>query len=198
MANEKTAVLDRREVVGAILKQRNDALVVTGLGSCSYDAGVHDHKHTFYLWGGMGGAAMIGLGLALAQPARRVLVITGDGEMLMGLGSFATIGAERARNLAIVVIDNEIYSETGMQATHTQRGVELAGIAKACSFPHAETIYSEKELERAIPQLYTREGPIFLDVKVTPKRYHLSMRLRDGTHIKNRFREALLGSKAFD
>jgi thiamine pyrophosphate-dependent acetolactate synthase large subunit-like protein len=198
MSGDRTAVLDRRDVVGAILRQRNDALVVTGLGSSSYDAGVYDHKHTFYLWGGMGAAAMIGLGLALAQPARRVVVITGDGEMLMGLGSFATIGAERPRNLAIVVIDNELYSETGMQATHTQKGVALDGIAKACSFSLAQTVYTEQELERAIPELYNREGPVFVDVKVTAKRYPLSIRLRDGTHIKNRFREALLGSKAFD
>lgn len=198
MANGKNAVLDRRDVVTAILKERGDALVVTGLGSSSYDAGVHDHKNTFYLWGGMGGAAMIGLGLAAAQPTRRVIVITGDGEMLMGLGSFATIGAERPRNLAIVVIDNELYSETGMQATHTQRGVDLAGVAKACSFSLAQTVYSEEELKRAVPELYGREGPVFIDVKVTAARYHLSIRLRDGVHIKNRFREALLGSKAFE
>src|SRR5688572_14205638 len=108
--NRKTT-LDRRDAVKAILANRGDALLVTGLGSSSYDAGTLDHPNTFYLWGGMGGATMIGVGLALAQPKRRVLVITGDGEILMGLGSLATIGAEQIRNLAIVVIDNELYSE---------------------------------------------------------------------------------------
>ena len=103
MANQKSN-LDRRVAVKSILTNRGDALVVTGLGSSSYDVGTMDHPNTYYLWGGMGGAAMIGLGLAIAQPKRRVLVITGDGEMLMGLGSLATIGAEKIRNLSIIVI----------------------------------------------------------------------------------------------
>ncbi|MGZ5226280.1 MAG: thiamine pyrophosphate-dependent enzyme, partial [Burkholderiales bacterium] len=107
MASDRKGTLDRREVVKSILGRRGDALVVTGLGSSCYDCGVHDHPNTFYLWGAMGAAAMVGLGLALAQPDRRVIVITGDGEMLMGLGSLATIGAHRPRNLAIVVMDNE-------------------------------------------------------------------------------------------
>src|SRR5829696_3337550 len=115
MTATSTGTLDRREVVKALLARREDALVVTGLGSSCYDAGVYDHPNTFYLWGAMGAAAMIGLGLALAQPRRRVLVITGDGEMLMGLGSLATIGAQKAGNLGIVVLDNELYAETGMQ-----------------------------------------------------------------------------------
>jgi len=198
MASEKKGTLDRREVIKAILDRREDALLVTGLGSSSYDAGVHDHPNTFYLWGAMGAAAMVGLGLALAQPQRRVLVITGDGEMLMGLGSLATIGAQRPRNLAIVVMDNELYAETGMQPTHTARGVDLAGMARAAGFASAETVYSKQELARGIDALYGNASPVFLDVKVSDKRYPLSIRLRDGAHIKNRFRENLLGQKAFD
>ena len=195
---KREATLDRREVVKAILDKRGDALVVTGLGSSCYDCGVHDHLNTFYLWGAMGAAAMIGLGLALAQPKRRVVVITGDGEMLMGLGSFATIGAHKPANLSIVVIDNELYSETGMQPTHTARGVSLSGIAKAAGFAVAETIYTEEEMERAVSAIHSGASPAFLDIKVNNKRYPLSIRLRDGAHIKNRFRENLLGQKAFD
>lgn len=190
--------IDRRAAVKQILARRGDALLVTGLGSSCYDAGTVDHPNTFYLWGGMGGACMIGLGLALAQPKRRVLVITGDGEMLMGLGSLATIGAEKVKNLSVIVIDNELYSETGMQPTHTSRGVDLAGIAKAAGFASSSTVVSESELKSSIPKLYTTPGPIFMDLKVSANRYPLSIRLRDGTHIKNRFRENLLGSKAFD
>lgn len=190
--------IDRRAAVKQILARRGDALLVTGLGSSCYDAGTLDHPNTFYLWGGMGGACMIGLGLALAQPKRRVLVITGDGEMLMGLGSLATIGAEKVKNLSVIVIDNELYSETGMQPTHTSRGVDLAGIAKAAGFASSSTVVSESELKSSIPKLYTTPGPIFMDLKVSANRYPLSIRLRDGTHIKNRFRENLLGSKAFD
>ena len=198
MAKTIKSNLDRRVAVKAILAERGDTLLVTGLGSSSYDAGTVDHPNTYYMWGGMGGAAMIGVGIALAQPKRRVLVITGDGEMLMGLGSLATIGAEKIRNLAIVVIDNELYSETGMQPTHTSRGVDLAGIAKAAGFATAGTVSTPLEVKSWIPTLYNTPGPVFLDIKVNANRYPLSIRLRDGAHIKNRFREALLGSKAFD
>ena len=198
MANEKKGTLDRREVVKALLDRRGDALVVTGLGSSCYDCGVHDHPNTFYLWGAMGAAAMMGLGLALAQPKRRVIVVTGDGEMLMGLGSLATIGAQQPENLSIVIMDNELYAETGMQPTHTARGVSLAGMAKAANFSYAETAYTQNELEQGIDAVYQQHGPVLLDVKVSNKRYPMSIRMRDGTHLKNRFRESLLGSRAYD
>ena len=198
MAHESSGTLDRRQVVRAILERRNDALVVTGLGSSCYDAGVYDHPNTFYLWGAMGAAAMIGLGLALAQPARRVVVITGDGEILMGVGSLATIGAHKPQNLSIVVLDNELYAETGMQPTHTARGVDLAGVAKAAGFTLASTVRTEPELESSLASLYETTGAVFVDMKVSSKRYPMSIRLRDGVHIKNRFRENLLGQKAFD
>ena len=193
-----TGTLDRREVVKAILDKRGDALVVTGLGSSCYDAGVHDHPNTYYLWGAMGAAAMVGLGLALAQPKRRILVVTGDGEMLMGLGALATIGAQKPSNLAIVVMDNELYAETGMQPTHTARGVDLAGMAKAAGFAVSETVRTEADLARAIDALYGSASPVFADIKVNNQRYPMSIRMRDGAHIKNRFRENLLGAKAFD
>jgi thiamine pyrophosphate-dependent acetolactate synthase large subunit-like protein len=198
MANHQQGTLDRRVVMGAILKNRGDALIVTGLGSTCYDAGVEDHPNTFYLWGGMGAAAMIGLGLALAQPTRRIVVVTGDGEMLMALGAFATIGAKSPKNLSLVVIDNEHYSETGMQPTHTHRGVDLAGIAKACNFPSSETITTEQQLASGVPALFSGPGLLFRDIKVSTQRYPMSIRMRDGAHIKNRFRENLLGQKAFD
>lgn len=198
MTQRKVGTMDRRAVMGAMLKGRKDALIITGLGSTCYDAGTADHPNTFYLWGGMGAAAMMGLGLALAQPSRRVVVITGDGEMLMGLGALATIGAKGPKNLAVVVIDNEHYSETGMQPTHTHRGVDLAGVASACSFPRSETIHTEQDLAKVIPGLFGGAGLMFCDIKVNTQRYPMSIRLRDGAHIKNRFRENLLGQKAFD
>ncbi|TCT07494.1 thiamine pyrophosphate-dependent enzyme [Aquabacter spiritensis] len=198
MTAPRTPTLDRRKVMSTVLGAAGDTLIVTGLGSTTYDAGLSDRPETFYFWGAMGAAAMAGLGLALAQPDRRVLVLTGDGEALMGLGAFATIGAERPKNLAFAVIDNEHYSETGMQPTHTGRGVSLTGIATACSFAQAQTIYSEDDLAAALPSMFGGEGPLFFDIKVNTQRYPMSIRLRDGATIKDRFRHHLLGARAFD
>lgn len=188
------AQLDRRDAVQTILRGRADALVVSGLGAPTWDvASAGDSPLNFYLWGAMGGAAMLGFGLALAQPHRRVLVVTGDGEMLMGLGSLATIGPEHPRNLSIVVVDNESYGETGMQRSHTGRGVDLAAIARAAGFPAATTLFTMSELEKWLPTLHGAEGPVFTVVKVTRTQPHARVPLRDGAHIKIRFREALLG-----
>ena len=129
-----TGKLERRAAMATLLAGRgDDLLVVPGLGSTTWDlAALGDDPRNFYLWGAMGGAAMIGLGLALAQPDKRVAVITGDGEMLMGLGSLATIGVQHPANLAIVVFDNGVYGETGMQPSHTQSGVDLLAVAGGC------------------------------------------------------------------
>src|ERR1700691_3973794 len=123
-------MLDRRDLVRQLLVDRGDLLVVSGLGSATYDvAAAGDHPLNFYLWGAMGGAAMIGLGLALARPQKRVAVLTGDGDMLMGLGSLATIGVKQPNNLAVVVLNNAHYGETGMQPSHTSAGVDLTAVA---------------------------------------------------------------------
>jgi thiamine pyrophosphate-dependent acetolactate synthase large subunit-like protein len=192
-------VLDRRDAVAAILRPRGDALVVSGLGSPTWDvAAAGDSPLNFYLWGAMGGAAMVGLGLAMSQPRRRVVVITGDGELLMGLGSLATIGADRTPNLSIVVLDNEHYGETGMQASHTARGVDLAGIARAAAFPWVTTVYSAEELEAWLPSVYDNQGPVLGVVKVQASQPILQVPPRDGTYIKARFRTELLGKQAVE
>lgn len=192
-------VLERRDAVATLLERRGDALVVTGLGSPTWDvAAAGDSPSNFYLWGAMGGAAMVGFGLALAQPHRRVVVITGDGELLMGLGSLATIGADRAPNLSIVVLDNEHYGETGMQASHTARGVDLARIAAAAGFGPTATVYTRQELDAWAPAVYSAPGPVLGVVKVLPTQPPLRVPARDGAYLKTRFREALLGAQAFE
>lgn len=180
-----------------LLAERGDLLVIAGLGSTAWDAtAAGDHPLTFPLWGAMGGAAMIGLGLALAQPARRVLVITGDGELLMGLGSLATIAVQRPANLALVVFDNERYGETGMQATHTAHGVDLAGVAAACGFAIARTVRDAAALEAALPEIRGAAGPTFHAVKVRAEPLPFALPPKDGAHLKDRFRLALLGPEA--
>jgi thiamine pyrophosphate-dependent acetolactate synthase large subunit-like protein len=188
------ATLGRRETITALVSKRGDGIIVTGLGSTTYDvAAVDESPLNFYVWGGMGGAAMVGLGLALAQPARRVLVATGDGEMLMGLGALATIAVQRPANLALVVMDNEHYAETGMQHTHTRFGVDLAGMAAAAGFGNARTVRTGAELEALAGELFQAPGPLFAAVKVRAEKVANVLPSRDGPHLKHRFRQALLG-----
>ena len=187
--------LSRRSSVARILADRRDTLVVTGLGSPTYDcAAAGDHPLNFYLWGAMGSAVTVGLGLALAQPKRRVLVLTGDGEMLMGLGALATVAVKRPRNLALVVIDNEHYGETGMQRSHTSAGVDLAGIALTCGFRWTATVKQAGELDEVVPILHTAEGPIVVVLKVSSDRDPLVLPPWDGALLKSRFRQTLLGT----
>jgi thiamine pyrophosphate-dependent acetolactate synthase large subunit-like protein len=191
------ATLRRREVVSALLADRGDLLVIAGLGSPSWDVtAAGDSPLTFPLWGAMGQAAMTALGLALAQPKRRVLAITGDGEMLMGVGSLATIGVQQPANLSIVVIDNGRYGETGMQETHTARGVDLAGIASACRFSNSRTIWKQDELPSVMELIHQTPGPNFAAVKVVAEVPPLVLPPREGALLKARFRRALLGDAA--
>jgi thiamine pyrophosphate-dependent acetolactate synthase large subunit-like protein len=190
-------VLHRRDVVKALLAKRGSLLVVAGLGSTAWDVtAAGDHDLNFPLWGAMGQAAMMGLGLALAQPKRRVLVLTGDGEMLMGLGSLATIGVQQPKNLSVVVIDNARYGETGMQATHTASGVDLAGVAASSLFQTTTTITGKDALPALRKVIHEKPGPHFAVVKVIAEKIPLVLPPREGALLKARFRRALLGPKA--
>jgi len=190
-------LLRRREIVKELLQNRGDSLVISGLGAPTWDiTSAGDHALNFPLWGAMGGAAMVGLGLALAQPKKNVLVITGDGEMLMGLGALATIAVQAPRNLSIVVLDNERYGETGQQETHTGHGVNLAGMAKAAGIAHTLMVRTPAELSRLKKRIYAREGAVFAQIKIDAEKLPLVLPPRDGSLLKNRFRAALLGPDA--
>jgi thiamine pyrophosphate-dependent acetolactate synthase large subunit-like protein len=190
-------LLRRREVVSRLLDERGDMMVIAGLGAPAWDiTAAGDHDLNFPMWGAMGGAAMIGLGLALAQPKKKVLVITGDGEMLMGLGSLATIAVQQPRNLYVVVLDNEHYGETGMQETHTGHGVDLAGMAKAAGFAQGHNVDTQAGVARLRSMIRGGAGPLFAQVKIDPEKLPLVLPPRDATYIKNRFRIAVLGPEA--
>jgi thiamine pyrophosphate-dependent acetolactate synthase large subunit-like protein len=185
-------MLDRRDFVQRLLTDRSDLLVVPGLGSATYDvAAAGDHPLNFYLWGAMGGTAMIALGLALARPDRRVVAIPGDGDMLMGLGSLATIGVKQPKNLVLVVLDNARYGETGMQPSHTDAGVDFAAAALACRFRQARTVTRIEEVAEVRELLHTGEGPILVNAKIKPDDVPRVLPLRDGHAIKQRFIAAL-------
>ncbi len=187
-------MLDRRPLVKALLEDRGDLLVATGLGSPTYDvAAAGENPLNFYLWAGMGCAAMIGLGLALARPDRRVCVITGDGEALMGLGSLATIGVKQPGNLSIVVLDNQHYGETGMQASHTHAGIDLVGIAKASRFTQALTITQMSEVANVRKLIHKEQGPHLIRALIKNEDVPRVLPSRDGVDVKLKFQRALAG-----
>ena len=195
MMNAVMSGLDRRAVVAELLRDTADTpggelLVVTGLGSATYDAGAAgDRPENFYLWGAMGGAAMIGLGLAIAQPGRRVLVITGDGEALMGMGALSTIAARRQANLAIAVLDNGQFGETGHQASHTGLGTDLAAVAAGCGWASTCVVTAMGEVPGLRVRL--RREALFAVVKISPAEVPRFLPIRDGARLTGRFRDAL-------
>lgn len=199
------ATLQRRPLVRRILDGADDdLLVIAGLGSSNWDVtAAGDRPLNMPLWGGMGAPVGMGLGLALAQPARRVLVITGDGDMLMSLGSLATVATQQPDNLAILVLDNEKFGETGNQATHTSprnngptesgAGTDLCVIARGCGLADVGLVREAGEVEQLVKDLRTRKGPVFRVVKVMVEKLDFVMPPQDGAHLKDRFRQALLG-----
>lgn len=189
--------INRRDAVRRLLRERGDLIVVAGLGAPAYDvASYGDSALDFPLWGAMGGAAMVGLGIAIAQPTRTVLVVTGDGEMLMGMGSLATIAVEKPANLRIVVLDNERFGETGNQATHTASGTDLAGIARACGIADARTITAMDEIDRLRVDMHSSNSALFAVIKVGAEPEPKALPPRDGPFLTHRLRTALLGAAA--
>jgi thiamine pyrophosphate-dependent acetolactate synthase large subunit-like protein len=188
--------LDRRAAMAALVADRgDDLLVVPGLGSTTWDlAAAGDDPRNFYLWGAMGGTAMIGLGLALAQPDKRVAVITGDGDMLMGLGSLATIGVQSPPNLAVIVFDNAVYGETGGQPSHTKDGADLVGMARACGIPICLDVGDEAALAGLAGRLKTLRETLFARVAIGAQEPPRVLPEKDGVALKRRFR-AVLGVK---
>lgn len=186
-------MIGRRDAIAEVLKDRPDnLLVISGLGSPTYDVAVAgDVAQNFYLWGAMGGAASMGLGLALARPDARVLVITGDGEMLMGLGSLATLGAKAPANLAILVIDNEAFGETGGQTSHTGKTTNLAAVALACGFKQVATAHKQADLVSVKQLVLEDAGPVLGVIKTGSDELPRVLPERDGHIIRNTFKTAL-------
>ena len=192
-----TGRVERREFVSTLIASLPDALVVAGLGSAAYDVfAAGDRDANYYLWGAMGGATALGLGLALAQQERSVLVVTGDGEQLMGIGSLATIGGKQPRNLAIVVLDNGHFGETGMQRSHTSLSTDLVAIARGFGIANAFRVATLEGVAEVAQYARARQGPTFVQVLIKANEPPRVLPPRDGTFIKNRFRAAL-GHKPF-
>ena len=188
---------DRREFVAKLLAAAPDCLVVTGLGSAAYDVfAAGDREQNYYLWGAMGGSTSIGLGLALAQPGKSVVVITGDGEQLMGIGSLATIAAKHPDNLTIVVLDNGHFGETGMQRSHSSLGTDLVAVAKGFGIADAYSTDTCDKVDAIAAGILARQRTTFVQVFIEANEPPRALPPRDGPFIKNRFR-ASLGLKPF-
>jgi thiamine pyrophosphate-dependent acetolactate synthase large subunit-like protein len=190
MTRSNDGTLDRRVVVAELLRDPGDLLVVTGLGAATYDAGAAgDRPLNFYLWGAMGGAAMIGLGIALAQPKKHVLVVTGDGEQLMGMGALATVAAAGAPNLSVAVLDNGRFGETGSQFSHTGLGADLAAVATACGW---QTVVTARDMD-AVKALRSRlrSEAMFAVLRISAEEKPRHLPPRDGAYLTDRFRRAL-------
>ena len=187
----------RRAFVSRLLAATPEALVIAGLGSAAYDVfAAGDRERNFYLWGAMGGATSIGLGLALAQPQQSVLVITGDGEQLMGIGSLGTIGVKQPKNLTIVVLDNGHFGETGMQRSHSSLGTDLVAVAKGFGIEDAFSTGSLAASDDIARRISARSGTLFAQVLIEADEPPRALPPRDGSYVKNRFRAAL-GLKPF-
>ncbi len=189
--------LHRRALVAAVLEDRGDMAVIAGLGASAWDiTAIGDTALNFPLWGAMGGAAMIGLGLALAQPDRKILVITGDGEMLMAVGALATIAVQAPKNLSILVQDNEHYGETGMQETATGHGVDLVAMARGAGFKNTMFVTKPNEVPALRAAIHAGNGPLFALAKIDAETLPLVLPPREGVILQARMREAILGPAA--
>ena len=186
-------VLDRRDAIPALIGRHEDFLIVTGLAGTARDiaALTRDGAHAYTMAGAMGAACAMGLGLALARPDKRVLVVTGDGELLMNVGTLATIAVLNPPNLSIVCVDNGHYGETGYQKSHTSLGVDLEKMATGAGIQRTRTVNTEAEIADAARLLREGNGASFVLLRVKPTDPPSFKRDLDPATGRTRFKAAL-------
>jgi phosphonopyruvate decarboxylase len=189
MASNKIA---RRPFMAELLAQRGNALIVTGLGSPTWDAfAAGDNPEYLYSWGGMGLAVPTALGVALAQPGRRVACATGDGEMLMGIGSLGVVADQAPENLAILVLDNESFGETGRQRGLTSGRADIAAVARGFGISRTLTVTEQDAVGELAEFLFKVAGPVLAVAKIAMTEDPWALPEKDGAAIAHRFRAAL-------
>lgn len=186
--------LNRREVLAQVLEARGDALAVPGLGTSNYDLfAVSPSDNNAYMWNAMGLTVSTAIGLAIAQPNRRVLAVTGDGEMMMGIGSLAVVAAQGLKNLSILVMDNEMFEETGKQSGLSGIRADIAKIAQGSGIEKTMDVRSGNEVARLAKFLLEEEGPALAVAKVGPSTDKPIFPTMDGPGIVRTVRAATIG-----
>ncbi|HWE21789.1 MAG TPA: thiamine pyrophosphate-dependent enzyme [Hyphomicrobiaceae bacterium] len=192
MSSTSSNKIARRPFMTELLGRRGDALIVCGLGSPTWDAFVAgDSPEYLYSWGGMGLAVPTALGLALAQPARRVVCVTGDGEMLMGIGALGVVADQAPWNLAILVLDNESFGETGRQRGLTSGRADIAAVALGFGLAKTLTVTEHSALDELAELLFKTTGPVLAVAKIALTDDPWALPEKDGAAIAHRFRTAL-------
>ncbi len=188
--------IERRELLPALFDSPDEALFISGLAGAAKDtaAFTDDGANLFTMAGTMGAAVPMGLGVALNAPDRDVVVVTGDGELLMGIGSLITVASMAPANLSIVCIDNLQHGETGGQTGHTSRATDLEAIAKGSGLPSTMTISNPDQMKDGAAFLKTASGPRFLLARVLPTAPAVYKRNFDPAECRVRFRDAFLGA----
>jgi thiamine pyrophosphate-dependent acetolactate synthase large subunit-like protein len=184
--------IQRRPFIAELMKHRNGALVIPGLGSATWDlSAAGDSPEYLYSWGGMGQAVPTALGLAIAQPKKRVVVVTGDGELLMGIGALGVVADQAPGNMAILVLDNEHFGETGRQTGLTGAKTDLIAVAKGFGIANTMLVTEQGQLPSLAGLLFKAPGPSFAVAKIALSHDPWSLPEKDGAAIAQRFRIAV-------
>jgi thiamine pyrophosphate-dependent acetolactate synthase large subunit-like protein len=182
----------RRPFMTELLARREDAVIVCGLGSATWDCfAAGDSPEHLYSWGGMGLAVPTALGVALAQPTRRVVCVTGDGEMLMGIGALGVVADQAPANLGILVLDNESFGETGRQRGLTSGPADIAAVAKGFGIARTLTVMEQDAVGELASLLFKTPGPVLAVAKIALSEDPWALPEKDGVTIAHRFRAAL-------
>ncbi len=190
MRPEEGAMQSRAQALEALLALLSEQVVIVGAGAAREAHRIADRPTHFYLTGATGLAAAVGLGVALARPNKRVVVFDGDGSLLMGLGTLATVGAVKPKNFVHVVFDNEVYGGTGNQPTYSQ-WIRLDQLAKAAGYVHVERAMEREDIVYEFKDMIGKDGPSFLLIKVNELAEDVGRVLHEPPAITQRFKKAI-------
>jgi thiamine pyrophosphate-dependent acetolactate synthase large subunit-like protein len=183
-----TKVMNRFDLTSRLVaKLKNEEAVIGGIGNANFDLWAAGHRpQNFYMLGSMGLAFPIALGVALAQPNRRVFALEGDGSLLMQLGCLSTIATLKPKNLCMIVMDNGIYQITGAQPTPAATTTDLIAVAIGCGLTNSTWAADEEDFDRLIDQSLTASEPMLIGVRIDDKPGTGATR-RDPVQIRERF-----------